>query len=81
MKYPLKLIEWEDAFAGEIVWFNPESLPEQSPLITTTVGFEIQRTERYITLVQSCNSEGRCGAAISIPLGMIRREKTLRARL
>lgn len=81
MKYPLKLIEWEDAFTGfSSAWTDLAELKPTEPLIMTTVGFEVQRTERQLTLCQSISEEGRGGNLITIPTAAIVREKTLNTR-
>lgn len=84
MKYPLKLIEWEDAYSGNHEWFSLKLLPEAvSPLIVTTVGFEIQRNAERVTLAMCLDhneDDLKACDLFTIPVGMIRREKELRAR-
>lgn len=81
MKYPLKLIEWEDAFSGDNGWLDLASIKQPTALIVVSVGFEISREDGRVTLAQSRNNEDRGGNFITIPVAMIRREKTLRSRL
>lgn len=81
MKYPLKLIEWHDAYSGDHTWFNADDLPEEdTPHVVQTLGFEVKRTERHVTLAMSCSSNGNLCDLFTIPLGMIVREQTFRRR-
>ncbi len=79
---PLKLIEWEDAYNGNHDWFKVDSLPEAvEPLIVTTVGFELQRNAERVTLAMSYGSsreDPTCCDLFTIPVAMIRKERTLR---
>lgn len=81
---PLKLIEWEDAYNGNHEWFDLATLPETvEPLIITTIGFELQRNKERVTLAMSYGDsrerEGpTCCDLFTIPIGMIRKERTLR---
>jgi hypothetical protein len=79
---PLKLIEWEDAFNGDHDWLTVDSVPEKvRPIIITTVGFEIRRTKKRVTLAMSygdSRDEPTCCDLFTIPVGMIRRERVLR---
>lgn len=79
---PLKLIEWEDAYNGNHDWLTVESIPESvEPLLLTTVGFELRRDKERVTLSMSygCSREKpTCADLFTIPIGMIRRERTLR---
>jgi hypothetical protein len=80
MKYPLKLIEWEDAFNGDHDWFPLDAIGTVEPCLTLTVGFEVARDEHRVTLMMSHNQYHGCDL-FTIPLGMIRREKILRSRM
>jgi hypothetical protein len=79
---PLKLIEWEDAYNGNHSWIEVETIPEHvEPLVVTTVGFELRRDAERVTLAMSygCSrEEPTCSDLFTIPLGMIRKERTLR---
>lgn len=80
---PLKLIEWEDAYNGNHGWCDPEGLPAEPPShIVHTLGFEIRRTPDRVVLAMSWHSDDEGGPAsvcdlFTIPVGMIRRERTL----
>jgi hypothetical protein len=79
---PLKLIEWEDAYNGNHDWIKASSIPdEDEPLLVTTVGFEIRRNAERVTLAMSYGAtrdEPTCCDLFTIPVGMIRKERTLR---
>lgn len=79
---PLKLIEWEDAYNGDHKWVDVDELPDDvEPMFITTVGFELRRNSERVTLAMSyCDSrdEPTCCDLFTIPLGMIRKERTLR---
>lgn len=80
-KYPLKLIEWHDAYSGNHTWFNVDQLVvEDKAHIILTMGFEIMRTSNHITLAMSCTDNGQLCDLFTIPLGMIVREQTFRRR-
>lgn len=81
MKYPLKLIEWHDAYIDKSFWFDADQLSPPESLIVQSMGFEVNRTETHVTLAQSVNSNSRLCTLIMIPLGMIVREQTFRNRL
>jgi hypothetical protein len=82
MKPALKLIEWEDAYNGNHEWLTVESIPQHvEPLIIRTVGFELRRDESRVTLAMSygdSREEPTCSDLFTIPVGMIRKERTLR---
>jgi hypothetical protein len=80
MRFPLLLVEWEDAFNGDHDWIEPEGFSDEQ-LIVRTVGFEVRRNAAQLTLAMSHyrfgNSERICDL-FTIPTGMIRRETVLR---
>ena len=79
---PLKLIEWEDAYNGNHDWIEVGTIPKNvEPLIIRTVGFELRRDKHRVTLAMSYGSsreEPTCADLFTIPIGMIRKERTLR---
>lgn len=79
---PLKVIVWEDAYNGNHSWIDVDSIPEHvAPLLVTTVGFEVRRDSERVTLVMSygdTRDAPTCCDLFTIPLGMIRRERTVR---
>lgn len=82
IKYPLKLIEWNDAFNGDHIWLDAEQLPEEpEPVIVQTIGFEVRRTDTYVTLAMSQASNGHLCDLFHIPLAIVVREQTFRSRL
>jgi len=82
MKPPLKLIEWEDAYNGNHGWLDVGTIPEKvEPLIVTTVGFELRRDDKRVTLAMSygdSRDDPTCCDLFTIPIGMIRKERKLR---
>lgn len=81
MKYPLKLIEWEDAFNGDHNWVKPENLDLNKTMIVQTVGFEIERTDRHVILAGSVSDQSDMCDLFTIPLTLVLREQTFRNRL
>ena len=79
---PLKLIVWEDAFNGNHSWFKTSELPaEVTPLLVTTVGFELARTAERVTLAmsyQDSREEPQACDLFTIPVAMIQSERKLR---
>lgn len=81
MNYPLRLIEWHDAYNGDHVWFDAADLPPEDKTFTVlTMGFEVKRTERHVTLAMSVTSGGKLCDLFTIPLGMIVKEHSFRRR-
>lgn len=81
MKYPLKLIEWHDAYSGNHTWFKAERLTdEDQPHRIFTMGFEVMRTERHVTLSMSVTENEQLCDLFTIPLAMVVREQTFRRR-
>lgn len=82
MKYPLKLIEWHDAFNGDHDWFKADQLSSEVGLVLVqTIGFEVQRTSTTITLAMSFTDRGYLCDLFTIPLAVMVREQTFRSRL
>lgn len=82
MKYPLKLIEWHDAYSGDHTWFPADEIPQEDlPHLVLTLGFEVKRTDSHVTLSMSyCETNNNLCDLFTIPLGMIVREQTFRRR-
>jgi hypothetical protein len=81
MKYPLKLIEWRDAYNSNFSWMDADEVPhEDQPHLIMTLGFEIRRTENHIVLAQAVGDGDRVCTLFTIPLSMIVREQTFRRR-
>lgn len=82
MRYPLKLIEWQDAFNGNHQWFSSDELPEEvTPLTLQTIGFEVRRSKTSVTLAMSVSDRGSLCDLFTIPLAVVVREQTFRSRL
>jgi len=86
MKYSLKLIDWHDAYTGNHAWARLNELPETIPIhLVSTLGFEIARDEKHVTLCMSigpeeAEDERSVMNLMTIPIGMIVREQTFRRR-
>ncbi len=81
MKPPLKFIEWEDAYNGNHEWCRMGVLKDKSPLIIRTVGFEVARSKKRVTLAMSYHDDGPEPAIcdlFTIPVSCIRKERTLK---
>lgn len=82
MKYPLKLIEWNDAFSGNHDWFKADTLHEDiEPYVVQTLGFEVQRTDTHVTLAMAASNRGYLCDLFIIPLAVVVREQTFRSKL
>ncbi len=73
----LLLITWYDATSGHAGWKSIEKVAKQQPPVVRSVGWELRRTKRHVTLVASI-VEDECDGDVSIPLGMIISEKELK---
>lgn len=81
MTYPLKLIEWYDAYNGNHSWFDADTMPEEiRPFTVQTIGFEVQRTDAYITLAMSVSDRDNLCDLFNIPLAVVVREQAFRVR-
>jgi hypothetical protein len=81
-KYPLKLIEWLDAFNGDHNWFKADKISEPvEPFIVQTIGFEVYRDESVVVLAMSSTNRDHLCDLFTIPLAIIVREQTFRSRL
>lgn len=69
-------ITWHDAVSDEVGWKKLEKLKRQQPAVVQSVGFEIKRTKRYLTLAASLVDD-ECDGDVTIPVGMIIREEIL----
>jgi len=72
----LLLITWHDAVSDTVGWKKLEQIKRQQPATVRTVGWEIKRTRRYLTLAASLVDD-ECDGDVTIPLGMILQEKEL----
>lgn len=73
----LLLITWHDARSNHAGWEKLETIAKQSPATVRTVGWELRRTKRHLTLVASIVEDDGSGD-VTIPLGMIVSEKELK---
>lgn len=72
----LLLIHWHDAVSDDSGWKAISEVEKQQPAVVRSVGWEIRRTKRYVTLAASIVDED-CDGDITIPAGMIIREVEL----
>lgn len=82
IKYPLKLIEWRDAYNGDHNWFKSSELSEKiQSFIVQTVGFEVHRDDTHVVLAMSFTNYDQLCDLFTIPLAVVMREQTFRSRL
>lgn len=72
----LLLVIWRDAISNHVGWAKTAEVAKQQCPVVRSVGFELRRTKRHLTLVSS-EMEDECSGDLSIPLGMIVNEKEL----
>ena len=73
----LLLITWHDARSEHAGWEKLETIAKQSPATVRSVGWELKRTKRHVTLVASIVEDDGSGD-VTIPLGMVISEKELK---
>jgi len=56
-KYKLVLIEWIDSKSGAGEWEFIEDLEPLTPALCTSVGFLIDKTDQYKTIVQTTSND------------------------
>lgn len=72
----LLLIVWHDAVSNHAGWASKAEVARQEPPVVRSVGWEIRRTKRKLTLASSIMAD-ECSGDLTIPLGMIVSEKEL----
>lgn len=81
IKPPLKLVRWMDAFNDDHDWVELKAVPEiQTPIIVSTVGFEIRRDDKYVVLCMSYHEAKESPVVcdlFTIPLAMIIDERVI----
>lgn len=75
-KYPIVRVIWEDSFTKR-GWDQPENYEEARGLFCISTGFLFKRTRRLLTIVQSCDEQGKVGESINIPACAVRKITTL----
>lgn len=73
----LLLVTWWDAVTDQAGWKPIARVEKQQPLVVRSVGWEIRRTKRHLTLAASIVGE-ECDGDVTIPIGMIMREQELK---
>jgi hypothetical protein len=72
----LLLVMWRDAVSNHSGWAKTADVAKQQPPIVRSVGWEVRRTKRHLTLVASVMDD-ECSGDLTIPLGMIIEEHLL----
>ncbi len=72
----LLLVTWHDAVSDDSGWKKLAKVRKQQPATVRSVGWEIRRTRRALTLAASLVDD-ECDGDVSIPIGMILSEKEL----
>lgn len=72
----LLLVHWHDAVSAHSGWKSEEDVKKQEPAIVRSVGWEMKRTKRFLTIAASL-VDGDCDGDVTIPLGMIFREQEI----
>jgi hypothetical protein len=72
----LLLVVWHDAVSGEVGWKKTNHVQKQQPATVRSVGWEIRRTKRALTLAASLVDD-ECDGDVTIPIGMILSEREL----
>ena len=72
----LLLVTWRDAISNHSGWKDINAVSKQQAPIVRSVGWEIRRTKRALTLVASI-VEDECDGDVTVPIGMILREDEL----
>lgn len=73
----LLLVTWHDAVSSHVGWKKQDDVKKQQPATVRSVGWELRRTKRALTLAASLVDD-ECDSDVTIPLGMILSEKELK---
>lgn len=76
MTRKLLLVTWHDAVSNHVGWAKIEDVEKQQPYVVYTIGWEIKRTRKRLTLASSLAGD-ECSGDTTIPIGMIVREEVL----
>jgi hypothetical protein len=74
----LLLVTWHDAVSDDSGWKKLAHVKKQQPATVRSVGWEIRRTTRALTLAASLVDD-ECDGDVTIPIGMILSEKELQS--
>ena len=72
----LLMVTWRDAVSDHAGWKSIEKVAKQQAPVVRSVGWEISRTKRAVTLAASI-LEDECDGDVTVPIGMIIREDEL----
>ena len=73
----LLLITWHDAYSDHSGWKPLAKVRKQQPATVRSVGWEVRRTKRAVTLAASVVDD-ECDGDVTIPIDMILAEKELK---
>lgn len=78
-KFPLVIVEWNDACSNGGWRLATDAIREHKPVAVVTVGWLLRRTLRSVLVAQSYQpADDRVTDTIAIPNGMVRRVRTVR---
>ena len=69
-------IVWDDAASKGEMWADRGNVVR--PIRCATIGYEVERTARHLTVAQTIAKDGGTGHQFSIPAGMIHSVKRIR---
>jgi hypothetical protein len=72
----LLMVTWYDAVSDHAGWKDIAKIEKQTPPVVRSVGWEIKRNKRHVTLAASI-VETDCDGDVTIPMGMIIKEQEL----
>lgn len=76
----LVLVDWVDAISADSGWKTIEKMKKAVPHPCRSVGWIVNQTKDFVTLVSSLTDDGDCDGDILIPRGMIKSIKILAAK-
>ena len=59
-------IQWIDSASYAVPWSSPQDIAELEPVVIHTVGFVVNETDEFITLVSSLTDDA-AGGDVTIP--------------
>jgi len=79
LKYPLVMVEWEDAWS-EDGWIGPNELKGNTYSVVT-VGYVINKGPKALQIASTIEQEGNLSGVMSVPLGCVKRVRSLSIKL
>jgi hypothetical protein len=73
----MKLVEinWVDSCGSPTIWEEPEPMP---PLSIISIGYLLEKNDKYVTICQSVSESENVGRRFTIPAGCIKKIKVIR---